>query len=254
MSKLDRQTEHHDLGVPGWAFSVGLFRTYRHPEIVVFGLPVELAHRVINGIGADIKAGKAFASGQEYAEFLEGVRCMFRSVDTTWYLPFLGYARWYYQGNDFPVLQCIWPDKQQRYPWQPGFKKAWLGKQPLLYEADIASARAVELLRSTGDWKFADPPNVITFTTKEIAHAGQPILLVTHEAGDGAWQFLPGSPVESADALIVALEQMVKRDPTLAELADLPVGWQATRSAAGTPWQRSPKTVRNSKAGKSKKK
>jgi Domain of unknown function (DUF4262) len=226
---------------PGWAFSVGLFHSYKHPEIVVFGLPLELAHRVINGIGEDIKAGNAFEDGHEYGDILEAVNCMLRTVDANWYRPFLGYAMWYYRGGEFPVLQCIWPDKEQRYPWQPGFKKAWLGKQPLLFETTMTEARAVELLRSTGDWKFADPPNVITFTTKQIVHAGEPILLVTHDAGESAWQFLPDGPVHIADAMIVALEQMVKRDPSLAELADLPVGWQPTRSAVGEPWQRTPK-------------
>ena len=33
-----------EAGTPGWAFSVGLYHTFRHPEVVVFGLPLELLY------------------------------------------------------------------------------------------------------------------------------------------------------------------------------------------------------------------
>jgi hypothetical protein len=135
---------------PGWAFSVGLFKSFGHPEVVVFGLPLELGGRVVNGIGAHIKAGSVFAAESEYPGILEGVLCTFRPVDRRWYRPFIGYATWYYRDGDFPVLQCLWPDKQQRYPWDAGFKPAWLWAQPLLYETESGPARAERLLALMG--------------------------------------------------------------------------------------------------------
>jgi len=155
LSDIDRVGWHvvmipEEDGTPGWSFSVGLFKTFNHPEVVVFGLPLELSGEVINGIGADIQKGKVFESGQEYPEILEGVLCTFRPVVQRWYRPFLGYAGWYYRGPKFPVLQCIWPDKQQHYPWHPKFKKAWLGAQPLLFEQEPEPARVVRFLESMG--------------------------------------------------------------------------------------------------------
>jgi hypothetical protein len=35
--------EKHET--PGWAFSVGLYKNFNHPEIVVFGLNDEVAHK-----------------------------------------------------------------------------------------------------------------------------------------------------------------------------------------------------------------
>lgn len=137
-------------GTPGWSFSVGLFKRFNHPEIVVFGLPLELSGEVINAIGRDIKKGQAFEAGQEYPEILEGVLCTFRPVLRQWYRPFLGYAGWYYRGPEFPVLQCIWPDKKQHYPWDPKFKKAWYWAQPLLFEQEPGPARVERLLESMG--------------------------------------------------------------------------------------------------------
>ena len=155
LADIDRVGWHvvmipEEEGTPGWSFSVGLFKTFNHPEVVVFGLPLELSGQVINGIGADIQKGNTFESGQEYPEILEGVLCTFRMVARRWYRPFFGYAGWYYQGHEFPVLQCIWPDRQQHYPWQPEFKQAWLWAQPLLFESEPEPARAVRLLESMG--------------------------------------------------------------------------------------------------------
>ena len=91
-----------------------------------------------------------------------------------------------------------------------------------------------------GDWPFSDPPNVASITVRQVVHGGEPILLVAHDADDGGWQFLTGGSFDVADGLIVSLASMVRRDPSVAELADLPLGWQASRGAVGQPWQRAP--------------
>ena len=90
------------------------------------------------------------------------------------------------------------------------------------------------------NWPFDDPPNVASITVRQVVHGGEPILLVAHYAEDGGWQFLTGGPFEVADALAVSLAGMVRRDPSVAELADLPLGWSATRPGVGQPWQRQP--------------
>ena len=42
------------------------------------------------------------------------------------------------------------------------------------------------------------------------------------------------------DAKLVSLSEIVATDQSLLELADLPLGWVATRDNAGSRWQRSP--------------
>lgn len=76
------------------------------------------------------------------------------------------------------------------------------------------------------------------FTLRSIVFGGAPILLVTHDADDHGWQFLDGSKPEMGDAAIVGLGNIVRRDPTLLQLADLPPGWRAWRSSPSAPWQR----------------
>ena len=89
------------------------------------------------------------------------------------------------------------------------------------------------------DWPFSDARNTASITTRQVLE-GAPILLVTHDAEDGGWQFLCGTTDDPADARVVGLGRMYGRDPTLGELADLPEGWRAHRASPGLPWQREP--------------
>lgn len=88
-------------------------------------------------------------------------------------------------------------------------------------------------------WAFEDPPNAAAVTMRQIVFESQPVLLVVRDA-DGGWQFLTGGPFEVTDGLIVALKNIIEQDPSLAELADLPSGWEAVRESQGAAWDRRP--------------
>jgi hypothetical protein len=89
-------------------------------------------------------------------------------------------------------------------------------------------------------WPFDDPQDVAVITLKRIIFEGRPILYVSHDEEDGYWQFLDGRDVASEDAAVVGLGEVVERDPSILELADLPGGWKAWRSSPDAEWQRSP--------------
>jgi hypothetical protein len=73
-------------------------------------------------------------------------------------------------------------------------------------------------------WLFADPPNTICVTVREIIEGRRPILLVAHDAEEGGWQFLTGGPFDVSDGMLVTLSNVVRHDRSLRELADLPPG------------------------------
>jgi hypothetical protein len=91
------------------------------------------------------------------------------------------------------------------------------------------------------NWPFDDPPNLAVITTRDVTEQGSPILLVSHDEEDEGWQFLPSGPVLEEDARVVALRKIWQLDPSIAELADLPLGWQASRNTPRDPWRRSPR-------------
>jgi hypothetical protein len=203
---------------PGFAYSVGLHHSFGHPELIVFGLPVQVMHRIINAVGEEIRSGERFEHLEESGEVLDGYYLALRTVERRHYRDYFGYARWFYRGNDFPALQCVWPDAQHRYPWHPEFNATLAQRQPVL--SDDTS------------WPFHEGTNRAVFTTKPVLEDGHPILLVTHNRG-GDWQFLCGTTNRPRDGKVVSLGCIFERDPTLADVASLPEGWRAYRQAPG---------------------
>ena len=73
---------------------------------------------------------------------------------------------------------------------------------------------------------------------RQVLDGSEPILLVAHDADDHAWQFIGSSDASVSDGRVVCLEEIVKRDPTVLDVADLPPGWQAVRERVGGAWTR----------------
>ena len=88
------------------------------------------------------------------------------------------------------------------------------------------------------DWRFADSQDTEVVTLERVLRGDSSLVLVTHDVEDGGWQFLDGEHVFEEDGATVLLGEIVQFDPSLLELADLPVGWYAWRAAPDRPWQR----------------
>jgi len=116
-----------------FAYSTGLFYRFGQPEIIMFGLSLERMHRIINLIGNQMKHGIMFVPEQDYSDLLEKYSCRFRVVDKSHYKEHLGWSIWFYEGYEYPALQCFWPDNNACYPWQaecsPGIREL----QPFLF-------------------------------------------------------------------------------------------------------------------------
>lgn len=119
---------------PPHSFSIGLYESFNHPEIIIIGIDNQNAQNIINGIGTKIKNGEKFESGKGYGEFLTGdYKCFFIKVEKSNYKgEYVGFASWYYEGDNFPLLQCVWPAKDGTFPWNKGYPKYLLKIQPLL--------------------------------------------------------------------------------------------------------------------------
>jgi uncharacterized protein DUF4262 len=120
-----------DESGPGFAFTIGLFHSYGHSEVILFGLPDKVAHSVLNLIGAGVKGGLQLHDGDRSRHFLERHECAFVAFPVTAYHDYLGYARWFYSGDGFPVLQCVWPDANGRFPWEPAAREGSKELQPV---------------------------------------------------------------------------------------------------------------------------
>ena len=121
-----------DEGAPGFSFTVGLWHTFEQPEVVVFGLPEDVAHDLLNAIADDAAEDKKFLPGTRHEGVLVGYPVRFFDVPKDRYDDYLGSAVWAYEGSDFPCVQLVWPDKQGRWPWEPGARDGFAASQPVL--------------------------------------------------------------------------------------------------------------------------
>lgn len=116
---------------PVYSFSLGLFHSHDHPEIILLGLNHAVAGSIINNIGGLVLLGQRIEPGRPYTEFAS-VPLMFVEVDPAHYKEYVGYALWLYDGPDFPMLQCVWPLKSGHFPWDEGYDVRGTAIQPFL--------------------------------------------------------------------------------------------------------------------------
>lgn len=140
-----------DARAPGWAYTVGLLHSYDHPEIICFGLSPKTGYGLLNIAAKAIAAGKVYQPDVAYDDFLEGYDCMFKPANPQWHHPFVGYATWFYERADIPVLQLFWPNANDVMPWEPEASRRDRADQPLLFEQSSRRARLGALLRAMRD-------------------------------------------------------------------------------------------------------
>jgi hypothetical protein len=182
---------------------------------------------VINRAAGIVKQGESIESGKPYDGFLQSsadldlkVTCL--EVDRRNLPEYFGTAIGYYQGADFPALQLLWPDKDNRFPWEEGFDEEYVRHQPLLDR--------------NADFKFMEPKDLAVFTTKQWLELREPVLRVNH-CRDGDWEFQTARFQEN-DIIIVCLEHMIAADTTLNEVFNLDYGEGAQREYVGGEWTR----------------
>ncbi len=109
---------------PPYSFTVGLYRTHGHPELMVMGLEPEVSHPIMGLAVEQIKQGHVYKDGFRDDTLLDGVDCLLRKIPPEAHRKYLGYNVWFYKDRPegFPALQVLWPDSQGRYPGQEGFE------------------------------------------------------------------------------------------------------------------------------------
>jgi len=116
---------------PPFSYSVGVQKTSASPEVIVIGLKRPIAHFVINEYNQRVRAGERFVPGAQYMGFLEGFPVQFERVSKKYFDEYLGWNKWLYRGSDFDVLQIVYPDTDDIWPWDS--LSTWFRRrQPIL--------------------------------------------------------------------------------------------------------------------------
>lgn len=123
-----------DDGAGSWAFTVGLWHSYRVPEVALFGLPTQECVTLLELVGDQVAAGARLEPGQLLADVLAGdYRVTLRPIAPSWHRTFFGAAlRFYRDTPDWSILHCVWPDRSHLFPGDPDFDPSLSGRQPQL--------------------------------------------------------------------------------------------------------------------------
>ena len=74
-------------------------------------------------------------------------------------------------------------------------------------------------------------------TLPSIFDGSEVPLLVIHD-GEGDWHVLDGKSVEGKSGVVAYVSEASDLHPSLADVLDLPVGWEAWRDESGASWKR----------------
>jgi Domain of unknown function (DUF4262) len=143
-----------DEECPKFGYSIGLYRNFNHPEIIVFGLSHDVMAWIINEIAQRIRNGERCEIGKEYEGLLEGYNCFFNEAPKGCYPEYFGYAMSFYKGVDFPALQLVWPDKENKWPWEIDFNRCWSAGLTKKLKA-IGSSTSQEISECSQQFEFS---------------------------------------------------------------------------------------------------
>lgn len=117
---------------PGYSFTIGVYHSFGLPDFLIMGLPQATAHQILD-VALDAARSGAIADFSSTTDaLLKGHPCAFVRVPEAQYRDYVGYARWYYQGNDFTLQQIVWPSRDGHFPWDAEAGVAYVASQPLL--------------------------------------------------------------------------------------------------------------------------
>jgi hypothetical protein len=114
---------------PPFSYTVGL-SAKGYPEIIMFGLPMEIAHRFLNDMGRRFTNSGVPALDTDLDDVAEGFPARLvpapRSEADQYMYAVL------HRFPDYTALQLVWPDKNRRWPWDSGFEPSLVKQQPVL--------------------------------------------------------------------------------------------------------------------------
>lgn len=123
---------------PNFVYSVGLYHNFRVPEIIILGLKPELSHLMLNEIAKRAAKGETFRIGDTIDGLLQGFAVVLRPVRQELIEPHFGWDLWFYDGQEFPTAQLVWPSTSGVWPWEPSASHDFRVRQPLLEIVDVS--------------------------------------------------------------------------------------------------------------------
>lgn len=223
---------------PAWVFTLGLWHTFGHPDLAMFGLLRPDMEAWLDTMVEQVQAGEFLVPDEARSGVLPNHPVIARPIDPSWYEDLLWFAPWFGQRLPMPYLQLVWPDRYGHFPWDEEAGQRCRTHQPQSWiPMDEHATGHWTRLSAPASWPFADGPETQVITTKRVILEDRPVTYVIHEP-EGGWQFLDGEDVTVDDGTMVHMDHIVDAHPRVREVADLPRGWEAEYEPPDGAWVR----------------
>jgi Domain of unknown function (DUF4262) len=120
-------------GTPSFSYTIGLYKSYAHPELIVFGLPPATAAGLLRDIALKAREGTPFNLSEPTDKLLADCDVLFVEVPKSAFAQYALSAVRYYGEEEFPSFQVVWPSAfDGHYPWDSDADPEFVAIQPVL--------------------------------------------------------------------------------------------------------------------------
>jgi hypothetical protein len=234
------QHPDHQVSGPSFAYTVGLGHRAGHPELVMSGLDAGLMHRALNRVAERVLAGRRFAAGDVLEDVLGRVPVVLAQATPEGLQQTVTWAGWFHR-RPVEALVVVWPSTSAVFAWQPGAPAELDEQQPPAWRDPLEPHGPIA---PDPEWTFPVPPDLRALTCTHVTDEGAPVLWVGRESDPSRgedWSLHCGEPGHVDDAIVVAhLAHLVRGAPSVRDLADLPLDWEAHRPDVDSGWTTRP--------------
>ncbi|MBB4956817.1 DUF4262 domain-containing protein [Micromonospora polyrhachis] len=221
-------------GSAEFAYTVGLWHSFRRSEIVMFGLPGEGMQLWLNACVDLHASGDWPAEGEPFEGVIDGHVTQLRQVDESWREALFGSAHRFYRGWPVPVRQLVWPDRSGLWPWEPQATESSKTRQAFAWlPVDDHPAGGWPLVGEMPDFPFRCGPDADALTTRSILDSRLPIARLVYD--EGCYDVLDERGYGADDLCLAYLGDLVKCHPMLGPLATLADGHTAFADGVVAP-------------------
>lgn len=118
---------------PPFSYTVGLSKTYNHPELICFGLPFRTMNILFHTIVSDLIEKKGVLKPLIPYEDFSNMPMEFACVESRFIQEYMcGVADYYADAYKVEAMQMLWPDPQGCFPYEKGYDEHYILAQPIL--------------------------------------------------------------------------------------------------------------------------
>lgn len=121
---------------PPFIYTVGLMKTFDHPEVIIFGLEPKAGHSILSVLVTNVRNGSRYDSVGKHENVLDNFPIGIRPVDESNHESHLGYAMGFCREigriGELRAVQLYWPDADGRFPFEPNCELGVFNCQPRL--------------------------------------------------------------------------------------------------------------------------